>query len=113
MRKALLAILLLISSPAWGGGSGGDLYAACTSASGTRGDVICSSYINGFANGVLMDQIAREKGTPICIPDGVTTIQVREAVKNYLAKHPVVLGIDSGSLVGVALMEAYPCPKSN
>jgi hypothetical protein len=32
-------------------------------------DQKCSSYINGVITGVLVDQVAREQGTGICLPD--------------------------------------------
>jgi len=113
MKKALLAGSLLVTSPVWGAASGGDLYASCNSAPGTAGDQNCSSYINGFVNGVLLDQIGREQGYPICIPNGTNTAQVRDVVKKFLEAHPAVLNVESGPLVARAITDAFPCPKSN
>jgi hypothetical protein len=77
MEKFALAILLFVSSTAWADINGGDLSAACFSEDGTLGDKICNAYVNGFVNGILNDQVAREQGKPICIDD-TSTSQVRE-----------------------------------
>lgn len=71
----------------------------------------CSSYINGVITGVLVDQVAREQGTPICLPARVTTDQVRQKVSVFLAAHPNIWTMDGNSAVGVALTDAFPCAK--
>jgi hypothetical protein len=113
MRTIFFGIALLIASPAWGAGKAAGLYAACISAPGTKGDAICGAYINGFANGILSDQVAKERGTPICIPDNMSTDQIRALFTTFLRTHPEALAIDTGGLIGELLSEAYPCPKSN
>jgi hypothetical protein len=115
MRTALLALLAASTfaiSPTWAASSAGDLLAACTSAPQTRGDVLCNAYINGFMNGVLVDQVAREGGQPICV-DHTNTGAVREALTTFLKSHPIVLTVDAGSVVGFVFQTLYPCPKSN
>ena len=112
MRKMLLGTMLLMNSPAWAA-SAGDLLAACNGAPGTEATRLCAAYINGFVNGVLGDQVAREQGTPICIPDHTTTLQVRDVVKEFLGKLPLaVLEVDEGGIVAGVLAKAYPCPKN-
>jgi hypothetical protein len=112
MRRAILTTLAIISTPAWAASTAGDLLSACTSPPGTEGDVICNAYINGFVNGVLVDQVARESGQSICI-DNTNTGAVREALRHFLIGHPTILGADSGSAVGAAFQALYPCKKSN
>ena len=114
MRKALIATLMLIASPAWSdGGPGADFYAACTSALGTSDNGICTAYLNGFVTGVLTDQIATEAGSPICLPDNTRTQQVRDVVVNYLATHPGAAAVEPNAIVGFAVRQAFPCHKSN
>jgi hypothetical protein len=115
MRKVLVALvasLAFTSSPVWAASSAGDLLAACRSAPETRGDEICNAYINGFVNGVLVDQVAREGSQPICI-DNTNTGAVRKALTEFLNANPTILRLDSGSVVGAAYQRLYPCPKPN
>lgn len=74
-------------------------------------DQKCNSYINGVITGVLVDQVAREQGNPICFPARVNTDEVRKSVSSFLAAHPNIWTMDGNSAVGVALTDAYPCPK--
>jgi hypothetical protein len=113
MRKVLFGLALLVASPAWGAGKAGSLYAACISAPGTKEDAMCAAYINGFANGVLSDQVAKERGTPICMPENMSTGQIRALFVAFLRTHPKALEIDTGGLIGELIAEAYPCQKSN
>lgn len=113
MRKALVAALMLMASPAWAGGTGADFYAACKSAPGTLEYGICTAYLNGFVNGVLTDQIARESGSPICLPDNTTTQQVRDVVVNYIGAHAEAAAFEFNAVVGIAVRRAFPCQKSN
>jgi len=76
------------------------------------GDAICNAYINGFVNGILIDQVATEGGKPICI-DKTNTGQVREVLRVFLINHSSVLNIDAGSVVGAAFQALYSCKKSN
>jgi hypothetical protein len=110
MKRLLLAGILTTTSHAWGA-SAGDLWAACNSPPGSPGDTMCSSYINGYANGVLGDQVAKEHGKPICIPDHTNTLQIRLMVRSFLDLHPEVRTGDLGGVVASAMAAAYPCPK--
>jgi hypothetical protein len=59
----------------------------------------------------LVDQVAKEQGTPICLPARVTTDEVRQSVSGFLEAHPEIWRMDGNSAVGAALAQIYPCPK--
>jgi hypothetical protein len=71
----------------------------------------CQSYVNGLITGVMMDQIGREQGTPICLPDSVTTDEVRSQIVAYIRAHPDFLARDGNQVVGVALMTMFACKR--
>lgn len=110
MRMILFAIIL-ISVPAWADTSGSALYASCTSASGSLGDKLCQSYVNGFVNGLLSAEAEAKRGTPICVPDHVDTGQVRELVIRFFAANQAALNFEAGAGVGVAVQQAWPCKR--
>ena len=89
---------------------GGSLYSACTSASGSIGDKLCQSYINGFVNGLLAAEANAAMGTPICVPEHVDTRQAREVVVRFFAANPAAQYLDAGPAVGVALQQVWPGP---
>jgi hypothetical protein len=111
--QAILISSLLFASQAWAGGNGGDLYAACTSDAGTMADQSCDSYLNGFANGIIADQVALRGNSPICIPAFTTTRQLRELFIDAITQHPDVKTIGAGAVLGTVLMRAYPCKMTN
>jgi hypothetical protein len=59
----------------------------------------------------MMDQIGREQGTPICLPDRITTDEVRNGIVAYIRAHPNFLTRDGNQVVGVALMTVFPCKQ--
>lgn len=112
--KTLLfvGIVLMASPPAWAA-SGGDIYASCASAPGTQGYALCAAYLNGFVGGIFIDQISNEQRASICIPDSMTTDQIREVIIKYAKTYPAAFGVPSSSFVGAAVTKAFPCKKSN
>ena len=110
---AIVMALILTSTAVLADSRGGDLNASCTSTPGTKGDLICRAYLNGYLDGVTMDQITREQRAPICIPDHTSTDQMREAVMNFAKAHPDTLYFGSPEFVAAALMQAFPCKNSN
>jgi Ssp1 endopeptidase immunity protein Rap1a len=111
IKATLLAASIVAALPALAQVRGGDLLAACNGPSGSLGDVMCNSYINGYSNGVLGDQVAREHDEPICIPDHTSTLQIRLMVQSFLKLHPELLTVDVGGLVARVMATAYRCPK--
>ena len=94
--------------------TGDILHEDCIVAShGSGSDRDCDIYINGVAAGVLVDQVTREQGTPICFPPSIRAEQIRKAVEKFVQAHPDLLHVNGITIVGVALSEAFPCSKSN
>jgi hypothetical protein len=112
LKHWLSMAVVLMASPALAA-LGGDIYASCAGVPGTQAYALCAAYLNGFVGGVLVDQISNEQATPICLPDNMTTDQVREVIIKYAKTNPAALGVISNSFVGAALMSAFPCKKSN
>jgi Rap1a immunity proteins len=84
---------------------------------GSADDQNCMAYINGVVAGVLIDQIAREQGSPICLPNGMPTSVAREKIEAFLrviySTHPDALLKNGNAVVSLALMDAFPCGRSN
>jgi hypothetical protein len=79
-------------------------------------DCIVASHGSGsdsVAAGVLVDQVTREQGTPICFPPSIRAEQIRKAVEKFVQAHPDLLHVNGITIVGVVLSEAFPCSKSN
>lgn len=111
MRAAASILFLLMTIPATAG-TAGDLLAACNSPNGSSGERICSAYVNGLGEGILADQIAREDGTAICLPDHITTPQLRDAIMAFVDSKDVrILQMPSGGVVTAAMQATYPCRK--
>ena len=109
MRLAIVAATVLMTSPVLAS-SAGDLESACSSPPGTKGETVCNSFLNGFVAGLQMDQLLKEAGTPVCIEE-TSTIQVRKIVGDFFAAHPELRQLESGPVIGYALLQAYGCPK--
>ena len=113
MKTAVVAfgaILACASSPICAATSAGDLLAACTSAPGSSGDGLCNAYINGFVQGLFVDQIANEEHQPICV-DNTNTGAIREILIEYLKDHANTTYLPAGSVLGVAVQQLYACKK--
>jgi hypothetical protein len=117
MRTELLALMSVVvlaaapvqtESPLQTDSRAGSLLTACTSASQSRGDLLCNAYINGFVHGILIDQAAREQGAPICV-DNTTTMAVRQSFISFLASRPDMLYLGASAVLGVVLQSSYPC----
>jgi hypothetical protein len=108
LLMALGAALAFTSSPVRAASNGGDLLAACTSAPGTPGDSFCNAYINGFVQGIYVDQIIREEGGSLCM-DTTNTGAVRAALTEFLRTHANATFLPAGSVLGAAVHEQYRC----
>ena len=111
MKTAIVAfgaLLAFASSPVCAASSAGDLLAACNSASGSSGDGLCNAYMNGFVQGIFVDQIAREEHEPICV-DNTNTGALRKALIEYLKDHANAAYLPAGSVLGVAVQRLYAC----
>ena len=111
MKNAFLISLVLNTAPALAAGTSADLFAACNAPPGSQADALCSAYLNGYVWGVLGDEIEREEGTPICMPDNINTVQVRDVIRRFFSAHPEALSIQTGGAVAGILSNTYPCKK--
>jgi len=71
----------------------------------------CTSFINGLLDGMTASEAARSLGAPICLPDRITTDQLRSALVGWLYSHPQTWMAPGPAAVGVALQDLYPCNK--
>jgi hypothetical protein len=67
--------------------------------------IVCSSYVEGFMDGIEASKGARE----ICWPKGVTVFQVVRVVTKWLNDHPEDLHHTARVEVMIALTTAFPC----
>ena len=65
-------------------------------------------YCYGFIDGVAA-LLRREPIHTVCAPSGVTSGQLTDIIVKYLRDHPAKRHYEASSLVGLALMEAFPC----
>lgn len=70
---------------------------------------VCNAYMNGVLAGVLVDQVSKEQGKPICLPKVAKTDDAILAVVTFIATHRELWAKDGNSVVGVALQRTYPC----
>jgi hypothetical protein len=72
----------------------------------------CSSYLSGVldAHG-LYSAYSRQQGTApvLCLPDDIDVLEAARVVVRYLSNNPDRLEAFEGSLVFLALLEAFPC----
>jgi len=76
----------------------------------------CTSYIEGISDTVSFYQRLQPanggKGkllTYICVPEGVTGVQLREEVLGYAKQHPDLMGRQASGVVLRALDALYKC----
>ena len=90
--------------------NGDELYSYLTSddelqRTGARG------YIAGIVDMHVVMVSSYSAPRLFCRPSGLTRERTRDAVKEYLEKHPETRQIFAAEGVKRALAEAYPCPK--
>jgi hypothetical protein len=111
-RAALLITLLSLSTLAAAAELTGDnLKSACSSQTGTSGDLACNAFIAGFAAGVVAQRLLQIQGYAICLPEGSALVPSRKAIQAYLDAHPELLASNAAELAGAALFTAFPCPR--
>jgi hypothetical protein len=107
---ALITCLAVQSLPA-NALSGSELYQYCMEKKPSTGDAMCLAYVRGFIDGVTMGVVVgKNYPTKYCPPQaGIPVDQGRLIVEKYLRDHAGELHDDAPSLVGVALIKAFPC----
>ena len=100
----LLAVLPVDSSAFW---TGNDILARCEGEANDQRD--CMGYVTGASDMLGAAQTVGEARPVMCQPDNVSRKQVVDIVVRYLRNHPSNRHYLGGSLVRIALMDAFPC----
>jgi hypothetical protein len=100
--------------------SGSDFLEVCSSAdSEHKGDLVrihndatCLGWVEGFGAGFSVhDELLSvpERDRMVCIPRGVTTIQIVRAIKKYITDNPEKAHRATRYTAAVALARTFPC----
>ncbi len=101
--------------------SGSDFLDICSAIDGEQnGDVFarvhnnatCLAWVEGFRDGFTVhDELlgAPEKDRMVCVPRGVTTVQIIHMMKKYVADNPDKAHRATRFIASVALARAFPC----
>ena len=91
------------------------LYRDCHEKTRSIGDAMCVAYIHGFLDGLVIGRVAGEQNPPVLCPpkDGIEVDQGRLIIEKYLRDHPERLHEEAGLLAAAAMLDAFPCRKSN
>jgi Rap1a immunity proteins len=101
--------------------SGSDFLDLCSSIDGEmNGDVAtrihnnatCLAWVEGFRDGFAVhDELlgVPEKDRMVCVPRGVTTVQIIYMMKKYIADNPDKAHRATRFIASVALARAFPC----
>jgi Rap1a immunity proteins len=94
-------------------GDGNELLRYCTDSSpadsvGIAKSAWCSGYLLGIDDMRKFSATLPHRPTD-CMPEGVTMVQVKRVVVDYLQEHPEELRYSSVVLVHNALKHAFPC----
>ncbi len=100
--------------------SGSNFLEACSSidSEGNRSsvriynDATCLGWVEGFEDGFTVhDELlgVPEKDRMVCMPRGVTTIQIVRIIKKYIADYPEKAHRPTRYNASVALARAFPC----
>jgi hypothetical protein len=78
------------------------------------GDALsCVWYLRGVADTLDVWVKADQENARACIPGGVTNIQMRDVVLDFLQKNPKDRHRSGAEVVTFALVEAWPCRRTN
>jgi Ssp1 endopeptidase immunity protein Rap1a len=100
--------------------SGSNFLEACSSIDSERNkssvqihnDATCLGWVEGFEDGfTVRDELlgVPEKDRIVCMPRGVTTIQIVRIIKKYLADYPEKAHRPTRYIASIALARAFPC----
>jgi len=127
---ALLAVCFVCSSGSVGSKSaaeqpdisrsGSAFLEVCSSIDGERkadldrihNDATCLGWVEGFREGFTVhDELlgVPEKDRMVCMPRGVTTVQIVRAIKKYIADNPEKARRATRYVASVAMARTFPC----
>jgi hypothetical protein len=96
--------------------SGSDFLEVCSAIGEQTGDSVrnatCLSWVEGFRDGFTVhDELlgVPEKDRMICMPRGVTSVQIVRVMKKYIADNPDKAHRATRFIASVALARAFPC----
>jgi len=75
-------------------------------------DATCLGWVEGFGDGFTVhDELlgVPEKDRMVCVPRGVTTIQIVRVMKKYIADNPDKAHRATRYVASLALARAFPC----
>jgi hypothetical protein len=78
----------------------------------THNEGTCLGWIEGFRDGFTVhDELlgVPEKDRMVCMPRGVTTVQIIRAIKKYIADNPDKAHRATRFVASLALARAFPC----
>ena len=78
----------------------------------THNDATCLGWVEGFREGFTVhDELlgVPEKDRMVCVPRGITTIQIVRAIKKYIEDNPDKAHRATRLIASVALARAFPC----
>lgn len=118
MRSTLVQIVFfaaVLASPTWAATlTGNKLEQFCSSPTGSPGQLACVMYIQGFVGGIEAGDGTKVKDKRAwCFPDGSTVGQSKLVVQKYMRDNPQDLHNEAAVVVGIALVQAFPCKNSN
>ncbi|WP_152036321.1 Rap1a/Tai family immunity protein [Bradyrhizobium ottawaense] len=118
LRLAAVASLMLLYEPQRALAlSGAELYQACNEKNDSAGDLFCNAYMRGFLEGMTTGIGIREAlgASAYCPPQeqAISVTQGRLIAKQYFRENPQKLHTDAALILGLALIQAFPCGDAN
>ena len=108
---AVLGITAAVQAPARaerGPFTGAELYSLCNSQVAViKAD--CVAYLGGFVEGVIVGQQLTTFHILLCLPAGVSMLQLRLIVQKGMRDHPENLDQTANAVVATALIDAFKC----
>jgi len=75
-------------------------------------DATCLGWVEGFGDGFTVhDELLAvpERDRMVCVPHGVTTVQIIRVIKKYIADNPDKAHRATRYVASLALARAFPC----
>lgn len=85
---------------------GNRLWEACGQTASGAAPAACHNYVIGVLDTMADNHLLRPA---ICLPQRFVSGQITDVVRLYLAEHPERRHYTGASIVGAALMGAFPC----
>jgi hypothetical protein len=91
--------------------TGLELQQLCSAKDGSNERFACAMYLAGYIGGINAGDGSKIKDKKAwCFPEHSTVSQGRQVVVKFMRDHPEMLHQDADWIVGLALVDAFPCP---